>query len=225
MSGKTNITYLFDPLCGWCYGASGIIGEIAAHPNLTVALAPTGLFSGAGARPMNAQFAAFAWSNDERIASLSGQRFTDDYRNDVLGKGGVLDSGPATLALTAVALTDPLRELDALTLIQEARYVSGGDVTDMLEVKEILESAGLDAASNRLVAPDADLLSANRQRIEAARVLMKQFRVDGVPVLIVDDGQRRSTIRAQELFGNADLVARLAGVGAFSADAVRQNRS
>nr|WP_246796772.1 DsbA family protein [Rhizobium leguminosarum] len=174
---------------------------------------------------MNAQFAAFAWSNDERIASLSGQRFTDDYRNNVLGKGGVLDSGPATLALTAVALTDPLRELDALKLIQEARYVSGGDVTDMLEVREILEIAGLDAASNRLVAPDADLLSANRQRIEAARVLMKQFRVDGVPVLIVDEGQRRSAIRAQELFGNADLVARLAGVGTFSADAVRQNHS
>ncbi|MGO7361682.1 DsbA family protein [Rhizobium leguminosarum] len=225
MSGRTNITYLSDPLCGWCYGASGIIGEIAAHPNLTVALAPTGLFSGAGARPMNAQFAAFAWSNDERIARLSGQRFTDDYRSNVLGKDGVLDSGPATLALTAVALTDPLRELDALKLIQEARYVYGRDVTDMLEIREILESAGFDAASIRLVAPDADLLSANRQRVEAARVLMKEFRVDGVPVLIVDDGQHRSTIRAQELFGNADLVARLAGVGASSADAVRQNHS
>jgi putative protein-disulfide isomerase len=174
---------------------------------------------------MNAQFAAFAWSNDERIARLSGQRFTDDYRSNVLGKDGVLDSGPATLALTAVALTDPLRELDALKLIQEARYVYGRDVTDMLEIREILESAGFDAASIRLVAPDADLLSANRQRVEAARVLMKEFRVDGVPVLIVDDGQRRSTIRAQELFGNADLVARLAGVGASSADAVRQNHS
>ncbi|MBB3917773.1 DsbA family protein [Rhizobium fabae] len=225
MSDKVNITYLFDPLCGWCYGASHVLGGIATHPNLTVALAPTGLFSGAGARPMNAQFAAFAWSNDERIASLSGQRFTDDYRNNVLGKGGVLDSGPATLALTAVALTNPLRELDALKLIQEARYVSGRDVTDMREVREILESASLNPASNRLVAPDADLLSANRQRVEAARVLMKQFRADGVPVLIVDDGQRRSTIRAQELFGNADLVAKLAGVGAFSADAVRQNHS
>ncbi|MGO8264391.1 DsbA family protein, partial [Rhizobium ruizarguesonis] len=77
----------------------------------------------------------------------------------------------------------------------------------------------------RLVAPDAYLLSANRQRVEAARVLMKEFRVDGVPVLIVDDGQRSSTIRAQELFGNADIVARLAGVGASSADAVRQNHS
>jgi putative protein-disulfide isomerase len=225
MSDKANITYLFDPLCGWCYGASHVLGEIAAHPNLTVTLAPTGLFSGTGARPMNAQFAAFAWSNDERIASLSGQRFSDDYRNNVLGKGGMLDSGPATLALTAVALTNPLRELDALKLIQEARYVSGRDVTDLPEIRKILESADLGTASSRLVSPDADLLSANRGRIEAARVLMKEFRVDGVPVLIVDDGQRRSTIRAQELFGNADLVARLTGVGASSADAARQNHS
>jgi putative protein-disulfide isomerase len=225
MSGKTNITYLFDPLCGWCYGAAGIIAEIAAHPNLTVLPASTGLFSGAGARPMNAQFAAFAWSNDERIASLSGQRFSDDYRNNVLGKGGMLDSGPASLALTAIALTDPLRELDALKLIQEARYVSGRDVTDMREIREILESAGLGAGSSRLVAPDADLLSANRRRLETARVLMKEFRVEGVPVLIVDDGQRRSTIRAQDLFSNSDLLARLTRIDASSADAVRQNHS
>jgi putative protein-disulfide isomerase len=225
MSDKVNITYLFDPLCGWCYGASHVISEIAAHPNLTVALAPTGLFSGTGARPMDAQFAAFAWSNDEQIARLSGQRFTDDYRNNVLSNGGVLDSGPATLALTAVALTEPSRERDALKLIQEARYVSGRDVTDVLEIREILESAGLAAASNRLVSPDADLLWANRQRVEAARALMKEFRVDGVPVLIVNDGQRRSTIRAQELFGNADLVARLTGIGASSADAARHNHS
>jgi putative protein-disulfide isomerase len=213
MNDKTHITYLFDPLCGWCYGASPILRQLAALPSLTVTLAPTGLFSGAGARRIDAQFAAFAWSNDERIASLTGQRFTEDYRNQVLGKqGGMLDSGPATLAMTAVALTDPSRGLEALRSIQEARYVSGRDVTDMLEIRSILEKAGLDAASARLAASDEDLLTANRQRLETARALMMEFHIDGVPALIVDDGQHRRLIKAQELFGNADLVTEISGI-------------
>ena len=168
---------------------------------------------------MDAQFAAFAWSTDERIASLTGQRFTEDYRNQVLGTpGGMLDSGLATLAMTAVALTDPARGLEALRLIQEARYVSGRDVTDMLEIRNILETAGLDAASARLAAPDADLLAANRQHIESARSLMREFHLDGVPGVTVDDGQRRRLITAQELFGNRDLIAEISGISASLAD-------
>jgi len=211
MSDKTHITYLFDPLCGWCYGSSPLLSQLSALEGIEVALAPTGLFSGAGARPMDAEFAAYAWSNDERIGSLTGQRFTEEYRTNVLAKGGMLDSSSATLAVTAVALTAPSRELDALRLIQEARYVSGRDVTDMLEIRTILEGAGLDQASDRLAEPNADLLAANRQRIASARSLMTEFRVNGVPALIIDDGQRRRLVKANELFGNADIVAALSG--------------
>ncbi|PDS78894.1 DsbA family protein [Rhizobium sp. L43] len=219
MRHKAHITYLFDPLCGWCYGASPVLRQLAAIPGLTLVLAPTGLFSGTGARRMDTQFAAFAWSNDERIAQLTGQRFTDGYRNQVLAKGGMLDSGLATLAITAVALTVPARELDALSQIQEARYVSGRDITDMPEIRNILENAGLGVASGRLEVPDADLLAANRQRIEAARALMKEFHIDGVPGLVVDDGQRRRLIGARDLFGNPDLIARLSDMGASLSEA------
>jgi putative protein-disulfide isomerase len=139
MSNKAHITYLFDPLCGWCYGASPLLAQLAALPNLIVALAPTGLFSGTGARVVDEHFANFAWSNDVRIASLTGQQFSEDYRVKVLGSGGLLNSGPATLAVTAVSLTDPSREIDALRLIQEARYVAGRDITDLSELRAILE--------------------------------------------------------------------------------------
>lgn len=214
MSGKPHITYLFDPLCGWCYGSSPLLSEICAIEGIEVALVPTGLFSGAGARSMDAEFAAYAWSNDERIGSLTGQRFTEDYRINVLAKGGMLDSSSATLAVTTVGLTEPSRELDALRLIQEARYVSGRDITDMAEIRSILNDAGLDQASDRLAKPDADLLAENRRRIASARSLMTEFRVNGVPALIINDGQRRRLVKANELFGNANIVAALSGLSA-----------
>ncbi|WP_353611301.1 hypothetical protein [Paracidovorax avenae] len=65
--------YLFDPLCGWCYGAGGTVAELAALPGVALRLLPSGLFSGEGARPMSADFADYAWSNDQRIERLTGQ--------------------------------------------------------------------------------------------------------------------------------------------------------
>jgi putative protein-disulfide isomerase len=214
MSDKAQITYLFDPLCGWCYGASPLLAQLAALPNLIVTLAPTGLFSGTGARVVDEHFANFAWSNDVRIASLTGQQFTEDYRVKVLGSGGLLNSGPATLAVTAVSLTDPSREIDALRLIQEARYVAGRDITDLSELRAILEGADLIAAAARLATPDVELLAANRKRVERSRSLMEEFQAGGVPALIVDDGERTELVKAHELFGNADdLIARLSDLG------------
>ncbi|MCX5581687.1 DsbA family protein [Kaistia terrae] len=215
MIDKPLITYLFDPLCGWCYGASPALRRLAAHPGISIELAPTGLFSGLSARPMDSQFAAYAWSNDQRIAELSGQRFSADYREKVLGHNdGRLDSGPATLALTAVALTQPSRELDALRLIQEARYVSGLDVTDRSALGAILTNADLGAAAGRFAALDKQLLAENSRRVEAARAAMRAFGAHGVPALLVDDRQGRRLIEANALFANPALLDNLASVAA-----------
>src|SRR2546423_699122 len=95
------VTYLFDPLCGWCYGAAPALGGLAQLDGVSLELMPTGLFAGGGARAMDAQFAAYAWQNDQRIARLTGQPFSDAYRTEVLGKPGMFDSAPATLGVIA----------------------------------------------------------------------------------------------------------------------------
>ena len=206
MQPTPTITYLFDPLCGWCYGAAPAIKRLAATPGLTVVPAPTGMFSGEGARPMDAAFAAYAWSNDERIARLSGQRFTETYRNSVLGDHSkLLDSGPATLALTAVFLTEPNREIEALAAIQEARYVDGLDITALPTLAVVLQGLGLTAAAARLAAPNADLLATNRTRTAQAQADLRAFAAQGVPTLVLTDSHgRRHLLPSTILFGGLD---------------------
>ena len=104
--------YIFDPLCGWCYGAAAAVKAVDKAPNVVLRLLPSGLFSAVGARPMDEDFAAYAWSNDQRIAGLTGQRFSESYRNEVLAdRQQRFDSGPATLALSAVSLSSPAHDL------------------------------------------------------------------------------------------------------------------
>ena len=180
------LTYLFDPLCGWCYAAAPALARLQATAGVHVELAPTGLFAGGGARPMDAQFAAYAWSNDQRIEKLTGQPFTQAYRDRILGAaGGRFDSGPATLALTAVAQTAPDRELDVLHALQRARYVDGRDTADAQVLADVLTALGLAEAAAMVLSPDAALRGAVAERVVKAQAMMQSVGARGVPQLVV----------------------------------------
>ena len=182
----TTVTYLFDPLCGWCYAAAPALKYLQGVDGLRVVLAPTGLFAGAGARPLDVQFAAYAWANDQRIQQLTGQPFTQAYRDRILGaEGGRFDSGPATLALTAVSQADPARELEALHALQQARYVDGRDNAAPAVIAEVLRALGLADAAARVVAPDPTLRSRTAERVAQAQATLRAVGARGVPQLVV----------------------------------------
>jgi putative protein-disulfide isomerase len=194
---------LYDPLCGWCYGATPAISELAGMSNLTVNLLPTGLFSGDRAVLVDDEFSATIWSIDQRIERMTGQRFSDDYRLRVLGdRQQLLDSEPATLALTAVSLTAPARELEALQTIQRARYVNGNDVTSLAMLANLLAALHLDEAAARIARPDQDLIDANLARIERAQALMREFGANGVPTLLAESGARRWMLKHTAGYSN-----------------------
>jgi putative protein-disulfide isomerase len=201
------ISYLFDPLCGWCYGATPTLSGMVDLPDITIELLPTGLFSGEGARSMDDDFAAYAWSNDQRIARLTGQSFTERYRELVLGdRQQLFDSGPATVALTAVSLTAPARELQALKAIQHARFVDGQDITKLHTLASILKALGLEDAASMVENPNIDILKANRTRINRAQALMQEFDVRGVPTFIADSGAKRWMLHTNEIYSNPNAL-------------------
>ncbi|MCM5553943.1 DsbA family protein [Pleomorphomonas sp. NRK KF1] len=201
------ITYLFDPLCGWCYGAAPALDQLSAIEGVTVQLAPTGLFAGENARPMDASFAAYAWQNDQRISRLTGQTFSDSYRVNVLGAtGGLFDSAPATLGVVAVALTEPKRAFEALKALQRARYVEGLDNSSLQVVSEVLSREGFAEAARRVLEPDAELLAAYRARIDAARREMARFGAQGVPTLVVEDESGSRLLPTGALFGDIEAL-------------------
>lgn len=202
------LTCLFDPLCGWCYGAAPALRRLAARPDVALAVRPTGLFAGSGSRAMTDAFADYAWSNDQRIAKLTGQPFTDAYRDSVLSdRVRRFDSGPATLALGAVALTAPAREIDALAAIQSARYVDGRDVTATAVLADILAGLGLAEAARLVTAPTAVLTAFNDERIAAARALMQAVGAQGVPALVLGGDAGTRLLDAGLLFAGPEKLA------------------
>lgn len=201
------LQYLFDPLCGWCYGAARSVSNLIESHSVSVELLPAGLFSGEGARPMDDDFAAYAWSNDQRIARLTGQSFTERYRELVLGdRQQFFDSGPATVALTAVSLTNPVKEFDALKAIQKARYVDGLNVTALAILAITLKGRGLEAATALFESASPELLNENRRRIDRAKNLMREFGANGVPTFIVKSGTKQSLLDASAVYSKSQAL-------------------
>lgn len=177
--------YLFDPLCGWCYGAKPALEIISER--YPVELVPTGLFFRSG-RVMDADFAQYAWGNDQRIGRLTGQPFSTIYRENVLLSGGQFDSENSLLALTAVREIAPEQELAVLSALQTARYVDGCNNADLSVIADVLQKQGLGDIVPKLSesATEQSLLA----RIQFGQQLARRLGVPGVPQLVVErDGQ------------------------------------
>lgn len=149
MPQKT-LLYIFDPLCGWCYAAAPALDALTNHPSVELVLLPSGLFTGRGARPQNRQWAEYAWANDQRIAALTGQVFSEVYRQQVLlGPHGSFDSGPMTRALTLARGLDRRLELPLLHHFQRQRYIDGRE-TSSARVAAAITPASLSAMGSLL---------------------------------------------------------------------------
>ena len=192
----SRLHYLFDPLCGWCYGVAPLIEAAAELPGLEIELHGGGMLAGANRRAINPQWRAYVLPHDRRIAELSGQPFGDGYFNGLLNdQGAVLDSEPPISAiLAAQAVTG--QGLAMLQRIQHAHYVEGRRIADVQVLTALAGELGLSLLS----VSNAYQAACGRQtqgHIAASRVLLAQAGAQGFPTLLLEDG--RGHMRVLEL--------------------------
>lgn len=146
-----------------------------------------------------------------RIEKLTGQKFTEDYRINVLGKvGSTFDSSAMTLALSAVKLTQPDRLLQALIAFQEARYVQGINISEQEQTNKLLLELGLSSAAALVTSHDKELLELNKDQVTKAQNLMRAHSIQGVPALAVTDLSTPMALDGRLIFGNfEDLISQL----------------
>lgn len=177
--------YIFDPLCGWCYGAAPLVEAARAIPGLNIALHGGGMMTGGNRQPVTDALRRYVMPHDERIAGLTGQPFGTDYFEGLLrDTGAVFDSEPPTTAILA-AQALAARGLDLLRRMQHAHYVQGLRIADPAVLRELAVDIGLDAD-----AFDAAYTKAHgaetAAHIAASRRLLAQVGGSGFPTLALE---------------------------------------
>ncbi|WP_427977831.1 DsbA family protein [Agarivorans sp.] len=182
------VHYIFDPMCGWCYGASSLLSQLQEMDDIGLELHPGGMIQRA---PLSADFRQHVLVADQQIAIQTGQAFGEDYLKKIRSNQPmILDSYITAQAILAVASLG-LAPMAMLQLIQEAHYQYGVAVSQPEELAKLASQLGVSLATWQGAMAEAK--TQLEPKINRTRALMQQFGLSGFPSLLVEqDGQWRS---------------------------------
>ena len=181
----TQLHYIFDPVCGWCYGAAPLISAARHIPGINVVFHAGGMMTEMNRRPVTPQLRQYVIFNDERIAQLTGQLFGKDYVDGLLrDSSAVFDSAPPS---TAILAAEELagRGLDMLAELQIAHYVHGQHIAHIEVLQNIAKKMGLDVATFTVAYQRLEGIE-TQQHFEKSRELLARVSGHGFPTLALE---------------------------------------
>jgi putative protein-disulfide isomerase len=206
--------YVYDPFCGWCYGAAPMITAAAAIPGLEIQAHGVGMLSGDKSKLMSSDWRDFVRPHEARITAFSKQTFEDAYVQGVLEHENVLlDSSPPIAAmLTAQQLSGD--GIEMLKRLQIAYYQEGRAIADRGVIADIASELGFepDAFMATFDSITADSL---QDHINRSNGMLEALNARGFPAFALEvDGQMEALAMGHYLSRPAlfkkDIESRLA---------------
>lgn len=138
---STNLLYVADPMCSWCWGFSPVIDTLMDHYSvgISVHLLLGGLRPGTN-EPMDIKMKTELKKHWEYVQKITGQPFDYTFfeRDEF-----IYDTEPASRAALAVRRLEADLVFDFLKRIQEAFFAMNCDITDPGMLADIAVEAGL----------------------------------------------------------------------------------
>ncbi|BAQ72012.1 MULTISPECIES: DsbA family protein [Pseudomonas] len=203
MSSAT-LHYIYDPLCGWCYGAKPLVQ--AALAVLPVQAHGGGMMTGRNRQPVSPQLRDYVMPHDRRIAEYTGQPFGQAYFEGLLrDHSAVFDSAPPIAAVLAAEALDG-RGLQLLGRLQTAHYLEGRRIADREVLLELAQDLGLAveafaAALDRVTATELD------EHIKTSRALLAKVGGQGFPTLVLERDGRYQLLDISPWLGKPEAFA------------------
>ncbi|UTH73398.1 DsbA family protein [Chromobacterium sp. IIBBL 290-4] len=197
--------YFYDPLCGWCYGASPLLKAAAAVPGVSVEMHAGGMIDESEGRTITPDWRGYVMPHDARIAQMSGQPFGDAYFNGLLKDiGAPLASNPAIAAVLAAGKLG-LEPLAMLARIQRAHYQEGKRIAEFAVLSQLAVELGVEPARF------AEAWQAAREEAEShigeTRQLMSRLGLRGFPSAVLEQDGKLERLELSGWFGKPEQLA------------------
>ena len=199
MISPTKLHYIYDPFCGWCYGAAPLVTAAMELDGLKVVPHGGGMVTGTNAKKMSPEWREFVRPHEQRITALSGQSFGTAYRAGTQFNYDVmLDSGPPTAAMLAAEEVAGVG-LAMLKRLQVAYYLEGQPIAEERVILSISSELGLEPNEFSKA-----LEHATKQLVEhfhSTQKLLARVGGRGFPTFAVEQGSETVNIHLGQFLG------------------------
>ncbi len=142
---SATLHYIYDPLCGWCYGAEPLLWSAAKASDIELELHGGALWPEPTRLPEPMRL--YIRQADQRIAQMSGQRFGPAYHNGLLLDPRWCSSrGRRRPPCSRRSRSIARRRCRCCAAIQHAHYEQGRRVVERDVLADIAVEVGLDRA-------------------------------------------------------------------------------
>lgn len=185
---QAQILYLFDPLCGWCYGFSDTIDQFSAKYKNQYEFVPIpgGMVTDDRVQPIST-IETYISDAFEKVEKMTGCKFGEEYINGLLrSKLVMMDSEPPSRALITFRTFNAQQSIAFAKALQAAHYRDGRDYNDLNLYRELSAKFGLD--------PDVFMSRFEeekmKQQVQQEFAWVRESGVQGFPTVVLRNGQQ-----------------------------------
>lgn len=181
MNAKPQIIYVFDPMCGWCYGFSNTIKEAEQKysADFDFKIISGGMVLGEREGPIG-EFANYILSAYPKVEEYSGMKFGQPYIDQLKTQSLYTSSLLPSIALCIVQQMDSTKAIQFASAMQKAHFQNGKNLSDSASYEPILMDLGLDINHFYLQLQSGSFLEEAQKGFEASHYLG----VNGYPAVL-----------------------------------------
>lgn len=191
---KPIVYYVYDPLCGWCYGFSPVINQIVTKygEEFEFKVIPGGMVLGDRVGPVN-EVAPYIKDAYKRVEEMTGVTFGQPYLDDLLNDGNtIMNSWPGCLATTIFNTLNPNQAVKYASAIQSAIYSDGISPEDMDHFIQLAAEYQVDTEKFRTMTQEKEWHEKTLDNFK----LSSDLGVTGFPTLVLEkNGERTILVR------------------------------
>lgn len=178
------VIYVYDALCGWCYGFSPVISQFQDKykNSLHFEVISGGMIVGNRIGPIGEVASYISWAYKE-VENRTGVKFGDHFLNQTLKKGdATFNSMPLAIALSVFKDIDDKQSIAFAAALQQAIYYDGMEPEDVEAYGKLALRFGLDPKLFILKMQDPFY----KERAEKDFKKSTELQVTGFPTVFVE---------------------------------------
>ena len=181
------LIYIYDPICGWCYGFTPVIQELQEQfkGEIKVEIMSGGMLLTANRRPASAMY-NYIKEAHKQVEATTGITFGEAFLQGYLKSDDIMDSEKPSIALTVFKQYQPDNAVNFAHDMQVALNYEGKSLNDDKTYEEILEKYGIPAAEFLAKMQDDENRYATHQEFN----IVQQWGITGFPAAILDTGEQ-----------------------------------